>query len=99
MLCKLLAPQQIEDLRLDGDVQRGGRLVGDQEFRLAGQCDGNGNPLAHAAGQLMRILVQAFCRQGNPDRGEKLDRAGFGRRGRASQDGASAPRRSGRRSA
>ncbi len=44
-----LTSQQIEDLRLDGDVERGGRLVGDQQFRLAGERDGNGNALAHAA--------------------------------------------------
>ena len=27
--------QQLEDLRLGGDVERGRRLVGDQQFRLA----------------------------------------------------------------
>ena len=29
--------EQVEDLRLDGDVERGGRLVGDQQLGIAGQ--------------------------------------------------------------
>ena len=31
------AAQQAEDLGLHGDVEGGGRLVGDQQLRLAGQ--------------------------------------------------------------
>ena len=58
----LLARQQIEDLRLDGDVERRGRLVGDQQFRLARQRDRNRDPLPHAAGELMRILHQSLLR-------------------------------------
>ena len=42
--------QQIHDLRLDGDVERRGRLVGDEKFRFAGQCHGDHDPLLHAAG-------------------------------------------------
>ena len=43
--------QQVEDLRLDGDVERRRRLVGDQQRGLAGQRHGDHDPLAHAAGQ------------------------------------------------
>ena len=43
---------QVEDLRLDRHVERGGRLVGDQERRVAGQRHGDHRALAHAAGQL-----------------------------------------------
>ena len=50
MPAALLARQQIENLRLDGHVERGGRLVGDQQLRLAGQRDRDRNPLPHAAG-------------------------------------------------
>ena len=71
----LLARQQIEDLRLDGDVERGGRLVGDQQFRLAGQRDRDRDALAHAAGELVRILRQALLRRGDADRGKQLDAA------------------------
>ena len=49
--------QQVEDLRLDGDVERRGRLVGDQELGLAGQRHGDHHALAHAARQAMRIVV------------------------------------------
>jgi len=40
-------PHQIENLRLDGDIQRRGRLIGDQQFRLADEGCGNDAPLAH----------------------------------------------------
>ena len=46
--------EQLQDLRLDGDVQGGGRLVGDQEVGLVGQRHGDHHPLALAAGQLVR---------------------------------------------
>ena len=74
----LLARQQIENLRLDRDVERGGRLVRDQQFRFAGQRDRNRHPLPHAAGELMRILLQPLLGRGNADRGEQFD-AAFGR--------------------
>ena len=46
--------QQLEDLRLDGDVERGGRLVGDQQVGLVGERHGDHDALALAAGELMR---------------------------------------------
>ena len=46
--------QQLEDLRLDGDVERGGRLVGDQQVRLVGQRHGDHDALALTAGKLVR---------------------------------------------
>ena len=49
--------QQLEDLRLDGHVERGGRLVGDQQLGVAGQRHGDHHALAHAAGELVRIVV------------------------------------------
>ena len=49
---------QLEDLRLDGDVERGGRLVGDQQLRIAGERHGDHHPLAHPAAQLMRIVAR-----------------------------------------
>ena len=45
---------QLEDLRLDGDVERGGRLVGDQHRRPADQRHGDHGALAQAAGELER---------------------------------------------
>ena len=50
--------QQRHDLRLHGDVERGGRLVGDQQARIAGERHGDHHALAHAARQLVRIVAQ-----------------------------------------
>ena len=55
-------PQQIQNLRLHRHVQRGGRLVGDDEPRPARQRAGDDDSLAHAAGKLERILAEAFLR-------------------------------------
>ena len=48
---------QGEDLGLRGDVERGRRLVGDQELGLQDQGHRNDDALALAAGQLMGISV------------------------------------------
>ncbi len=66
---------QLQDLRLDGDVERGRRLVGDQNFRFAGDCDCDHHALAHAAGQLMRIVVQPAFGVGNSDTLQQRDGA------------------------
>ncbi len=52
---------QFKDLGLDGDIQRGRRLVGYQERRAAGQGHGDHYPLAHAAAQLMGIVTHAVA--------------------------------------
>ena len=69
---------QLEDLRLDGDIERGGRLVGDDELGIAGEADRDHHPLAHAAGELMRILFEAPRRIGDADKAEQFDGAGAG---------------------
>ncbi|KAG1244961.1 hypothetical protein G6F65_021513 [Rhizopus arrhizus] len=43
-----------QDLRLDGDVQRGGRLIRDDQVGAVQHGNGNGHALAHAARQLVR---------------------------------------------
>ncbi|MNK98933.1 hypothetical protein D3C87_1193120 [compost metagenome] len=52
----------VQDLRLDGDVQRSGGLVRDQQARLARQRHRDHHALAHAARQLVRIAVQQLRR-------------------------------------
>ena len=71
---------QLEDLRLDGDVERGRRLVGDDQLGIAGERDGDHHPLAHAARELVRILLEAPRRIGDADHVQQLDRAPVGRR-------------------
>ena len=66
---------QLQDLRLDGHVERGRRLVGDQQLGIAGKADGDHHALAHAARELMRILLEAAFRIGDPDQRQQLDRA------------------------
>src|SRR3546814_10869323 len=47
---------QVQDLRLHRDVERRGRLVANQELRVAGQSAGDGDALALPAGELVREL-------------------------------------------
>jgi len=47
-LCKI--PDQHDDLSLDRHIERRGRLVGDQDERIAGYCHGNHDALQLTAG-------------------------------------------------
>ena len=44
----LLPAQEVQDLVLHRHVQRRGRLVGEEQRRLAGKRDGDADPLPHA---------------------------------------------------
>ena len=68
--------EEVEDLRLDGDIERGGRLVGHQHGGAAGECDGDHHALAHAAGELVRVALRRFGGAGDADAGEECFRAG-----------------------
>ena len=63
---------QFENLRLHRHVEGGGRFVGDQQFRFAGQCHRDHHALAHAAGEFMRMLAQAPARRTDVDQCEQL---------------------------
>ena len=41
--------QERDDLGLHADIERRGGLIGDDEFRFGGQCEGDHDPLTHAA--------------------------------------------------
>ena len=83
--------QQVQDLRLDRHIERGGRLIGQDQRRRAHQRHGDHHPLAQAAGELVRVLLEAASRRGDADAVEQVDGAlaclPGGRRG----DGAAAP--------
>ncbi len=64
---------QFQDLGLDRHVERGRRLVGDDEFRFRTQGERDHDPLAHTAGKLVRILLDPFRRIGNADRVDQFD--------------------------
>ena len=48
---------QIEDLRLDRDVERGSRFIANKEFRVRGECASNRNPLPLTAGEFVREFI------------------------------------------
>ena len=59
--------EQLEDLRLDGDVERRRRLVGDDERGVHDERHRDQHALPHAAGELMRILARALGRRRDAD--------------------------------
>ena len=65
---------QFENLRLDRDIQRGGRLVSDDELGVARERNRNHHALTHAAGELMRILVKAAICVGYAHQPQQLQR-------------------------
>ena len=54
--------EQVHDLGLDGHVQRGGRLVGDQHRRVERERHRDHDALPHAAGELVRVVVDPLLR-------------------------------------
>ena len=69
---------QFQNLRLNGHVQSRGGLVGNQDIRLARQSHGDHHALAHASGQLVRILLEALLRLVHAHELEHLHGAGVG---------------------
>ncbi len=65
---------EIEDLRLDGHVERGGGLVGNQQLRLAGEGHRDHRALAHPARELVRIGPRPVARRVDADRLQQADR-------------------------
>ena len=66
--------EQVEDLRLDGHVERRRRLVGDQQLRVAGERDRDHHALAHPAREAVRVVVEPLGRVRDPHLLEQLDR-------------------------
>ena len=89
--------QQQQDLDLHGGVERRGRLVGEQEFRLAGQRQRDHRALPHPAGHLVRIGVEPAPGRGDPHQFQHLERARHRVAHGSCLGGASRSRRSGRR--
>src|SRR5690606_35093100 len=68
--------QEFKDLRLYGDVERRGWLVGDQELRLVGKGHGDHDALALAARKLVREGVEALFWFADADLVQEFERAG-----------------------
>ena len=88
---------QRQDLRLDRHVERGRRLVGDQQRRAARQRHRDHHALAHAARQLVRIAVEHRARLRNAHLLEHAQRLRARRRAHPCADGAESIRQSARR--
>ena len=58
--------QEVEDLRLHGDVERRGGFVEQQQFGLGGQGGRDHDALLHAAGKLVRIGAHHRGARGMP---------------------------------
>ena len=67
--------QQVEDLGLDRHVQRGDRLVADDDLRARSQCAGDRQALALAARELVRVACLRVG--GQPDQTQQLGYAGL----------------------
>ena len=66
--------EQVEHGGLDGDVERGRRLVGDQQLRVARECDRDHHALAHAAREAVRVVAQPLGGARDAHLLEQLDR-------------------------
>ncbi len=52
---------EVKDLALNGHIECGRRLVGDQQLRPGCKRHGDHHALAHAAGKAMRIFIETRC--------------------------------------
>src|SRR5208282_6031228 len=73
--------EERKDLRLHGDVERGRRLVGDQEIGTIGERHGDHHPLTLPAGKLVWISAEPLSRIGDADLRQQLDDSLSGRGG------------------
>ena len=69
---RLQLVQQLQDLRLDGDVEVRRRLVGKDERRVAKQRARDADALLHAAAELVRELPEPRQRVGDADKMQQL---------------------------
>ena len=69
---------QLEDLGLDGDVERGRGFVGDQEARVAAEGDGDHDALSLSAAEHVGIVSDARRRIGDANHVEEFLGAGRG---------------------
>ena len=71
----LQVPQQVQDLRLNGHVQRRGRLIGDDQAGAARQGHSDHDTLAHTAGQFVGEVLVNACAVSDAHHLQQPDRA------------------------
>src|SRR6516164_2316897 len=67
--------EQIQDVRLHGDIECSGGLVSDEYLRFTGDAHGDHDALAHAAAEFMGVTTRYFARLENSDRSQELGAA------------------------
>ena len=67
--------KEVENLRLDRDIERSGRFIGNEELGIAGNRHGNHDALVHAPRKLMRIGGETALRRRNADQRQEFDGA------------------------
>ena len=102
VMSKMLMPvrafdllHQLDDLPLHGRVERGGRLIGDEQPRTTRERHGDHHPLRHAAAEFVRIRAEPPRRFGDAHLRQRADDLGVLRRGGRDPlpgDAAAAPR-------
>ena len=70
--------EETDHASLHGDVERGRRLVGNQDSRTAGERRGDRDPLPHATGELVRECAQRGFGVGDAYLREQIDSAAIG---------------------
>jgi hypothetical protein len=70
--------EEVEDLRLNGDVEGGGGFVGHDEVGFGEEGHGDHGALAHAAGEFVGPGAEAFFDGDEADAGEPAAGGGFG---------------------
>lgn len=68
---------QPQDLRLDGHVQGGRRLIANQDGRVVAQGHGDDDTLAHASGELTGNRVEYLLRHRDADLPDQLESTGI----------------------
>ena len=71
--------QEFQDLSLNGDIERRGRLVGDDQVGLGRERHRQHDPLLHAAGELVGVLIDDDRRIGKSQLSKQLHRPSPGR--------------------
>ena len=70
---RLEASEKLEDSGLEGGVESGRGLIGDDELGIAGDGHGDEDALLHPSAELVGIVLRALSRLGNAHLGEELD--------------------------
>ncbi len=70
--------EQVDDAGFDGDVERGGGFVEEEEVGVGGEGRRDDDALFHAAGELVGVGVEQGARAGEAGFGEFLEGGGAG---------------------